>query len=191
MILVLSVTNHLFEQGEIQTMWVFSKHGYFSAVKKSGYAPGELVIRARCKEDLERLKAATGTEAPILKKAGTDYPFRICMNREVWAKFLTGEAMSIDYPNFKDEVLFGKIESPRRRKHRHHVYFNVWKALLSLSETPGKRQRCSRRKLEENPEDGQHLIGGAGADPSFGSPGTKAPARKPSLRFRRSTFWGK
>jgi len=191
MILVLSVTNHLFEEGEIQTMWVFSKHGYFSAVEKPGCAPGELVIRARCKEDLERLKAATGTEAPILKKAGTDYPFRICMNREVWAKFLTGEAMSIDYPNFKDEVLFGKIESPRRRKHRHDVYFNVWKALLSLSATSGKGRRFKQRELEEHLEDDQDLMESAGADPSFGSAGTKAPGRKPSLRFRQSTFWGK
>ena len=172
-------------------MWVLSKHGYFSAVKKSGCAPGELVIRARCKEDLERLKAATGTEAPILKKAGTDYPFRICMNREVWAKFLTGEAMSIDYPNFKDEVLFGKIESPRRRKHRHHVYFNVWKALLSLSETPGKRQRYNRRKLQDSLEDDQHLIGSGGPDSSLGSARTKTPARKPSFPFRQSKFWGK
>ena len=191
MILVLSVTNHLFEEGEIQTMWVFSKHGYFSAVKKSGCAPGELVIRARCKEDLERLKAATGTEAPILKKAGTDYPFRICMNREVWAKFLADEAMSIDYPNFKDEVLFGKIESPQRRKHRHDVYSDVWKALLSLSGTPGKGRRFNRRKSTDTLEDDQYLIGSGGPDFSPGSPGTKAPARKPSLRFRRSRFGGK
>ena len=149
------------------------------------------MIRARCKEDLERLKAATGTEAPIIKNAGTDYFFRIRINREVWAKFLADEAMSIDYPNFKDEVLFGKIESPRRRKHRHDVYCNVWKALLLLSGTSGKGRRFKQRELEEHLEDDQNLLDGADPDFSPGSPGTKAPARKPSLRFRQPTFWGK
>ena len=120
-------------------MWVFTKFGFYSVVKKQGCAPNELEVRARCRNDLQVLKKQTGVKSKILTNAGTDYPFRIRMRRELWAEFLADEALSIDYANFKDEVLFGKIESPRRRKHRHDVYFDVWRALLSLSDPPGKR----------------------------------------------------
>ncbi len=172
-------------------MWVFTKFGFYSVVKKPDCAPDELEVRARCRKDLERLKKQTGVKSKILTNTGTDYPFRIRMKREIWAKFLADEAMSIGYANFKDQVLSNKIESPRRRKHRHDVYSDVWKALLSLSDKTGKGQRYNRIELEENLEDDQHIVDDADPDSSLGSPGTKAPARKPSIRFRHSTFLGK
>ena len=89
-------------------MWVFTKSGFYSVVKKPECSPDELEVRARCRKDLEVLKKETGVKSKIFTNAGTDYPFRICMNREVWAKFLADEAMSIDYPNFKDQVLSSK-----------------------------------------------------------------------------------
>jgi len=139
-------------------MWVFTKSGYYSVVKKPGCALDELEVRARCRKDLEVLKKQTGAKSKILTNAGTDYPFRIRMSREIWAKFLADEALSIDYPNFKDEVLFGKAEGPRRRRHRHDVYHEVWRALLSLSEKPGRKQRCKRKELEDTMEDDQDLM---------------------------------
>jgi hypothetical protein len=88
---------------------------------------------------------------------------------------------NIDYPNFKDEVLFGKSETPRRRKHRHDVYFEVWRALLSLSDTPAKEQRCNWRELEATLEDDQDLTEDAGPDSSLGPHGKKPRGRKPSF----------
>jgi len=78
-------------------MWVFTKSGFYSVVRKPGCAPGELEVRARCKKDLEILKKQAGTMSKILTNAGTDYPFRIRMRREIWARFLADEAMNIDY----------------------------------------------------------------------------------------------
>jgi hypothetical protein len=163
-------------------MWVFTRSGFFSVVKKPGCAPDELEVRARCRRDLEVLQKQTGVKSKILANAGTDYPFRIPMRREIWAKFLADEAMEIEYANFKDEVLFGNRETPRRRRHRHDVYFEVWRALLSLSETPGKRPRCSWRELEENLEDDQNLIEASAPDSSFAPPEKRTPARKPISR---------
>jgi hypothetical protein len=172
-------------------MWIMSRHGFFSVVKKPSCAPDELEVRARCRKDLEVLKKQTGSKSKILTNAGTDYPFRIVMRQEIWAKFLADEAMEINYANFKDEVLFGKSETQRGRKHRHDVYFEVWRALLSLSEKPGRKQRCKRKELEDALEDDQDLTESAHPDSCLGLPGTKAPGRKPSLRFRQSTFRGK
>jgi hypothetical protein len=172
-------------------MWTFAKSGFYSVVKKSDCALDELEVRARLRKDLEVLKKQTGVKSKILTNAGTDYPFRIRMKRETWVKFLADEAMSIDYANFKDEVLSNTIETPRRRRHRHDVYLVVWKALLSLSNTPGKMGRYNRRELEETLEDDQDLIDGSGPDSIPGSPGQRAPARKPPLRFIQSKLRGK
>lgn len=124
-------------------MWVFTRAGFYSVLKKPVCAADELEVRTRCRKDLEVLKKKTGSTSKILRNAGTDYPFRIRINREVWASFIADEAMSIDYPNFKDEALFGRTGSARERKHRHDVYHDVWKALLSLSGT--SRKRMGRR----------------------------------------------
>lgn len=172
-------------------MWVFTKTGFYSVVKKPGCAPDELEVRSRCRKDLQVLKKQTGVKSKILTDVGTDYPFRILMDRGMWANFLANEARSIDYPNFKDEVLFSKAESPRARKHRHDVYFDVWKSLLSLSDTPGKRQWYNWRELEGSLEDNQHLIDDADPDSSPGSPVANAPLRKRPPRFLQSEFLGR
>jgi hypothetical protein len=172
-------------------MWIMSRHGFFSVVKKPSCSNGELEVRARCRKDLERLKKQTGSKSKILTNAGTDYPFRTRMRQEIWAKFLADEAMEINYANFKDQVLSNKIETPRRRKHRHDVYSEVWRALLSLSDQPGRRQRCNRRELEDALEDAPDLTEGAGPDSSLGSPEMKALGRKPSPRYQSSKSWRK
>jgi|WetSurMetagenome_2_1015567.scaffolds.fasta_scaffold00986_14 hypothetical protein len=150
-------------------MRVFTKSGFFSVVKKPGFAPDELEVRARCRKDLELLKKQTGVKSKILTNAGTDYPFRIRMKREMWAKYLANEAMEIDCANFKDEVLSDKIETRRRERHRHDVYLPVWKALLSLSNTRGKRWRDYRGELEDTLENDQDLMEGDGPHSSPGS----------------------
>lgn len=122
-------------------MWVFTKIGFYSVVRKPGLGSELLEVRPRRREDLERLNAKTGLKAPILENAGTDYPFRVRMVREVWAKFLGDSAMTIDYENFKEEILFGKVEAKSDREWRHQIYHEVWKILLHLGGGK-KRRRC-------------------------------------------------
>ena len=172
-------------------MWVFTTSGFYSVVKKPGCTADELEVRGRCRKDLEVLKRRTGVKSKILTNAGTDYPFRLRINREIWAKFLAESAMEIDYPNFKDEVLSNKNDSLRTRKHRHDVYHEVWKALLSLSETSRKKKRYIWRDLEDHVEDDQHPNVSAVPDSSSDLPGTTSSRRKPSSRFQQSKFWEK
>ncbi len=54
-------------------MWVFTKTGFYSVVKKPGCAPDELEVRSRCRKDLEVLKRQAGVKSKILTSAGTDY----------------------------------------------------------------------------------------------------------------------
>lgn len=172
-------------------MWVFTTSGFYSVVRKLDCAPDELEVRGRCRKDLEVLKSKTGTKSKILTNAGTDYPFCIRMRRDIWAKFLADEAMKIDYPNFKDQVLFSKTESQGARKHRHDVYLDVWKAILGLSGSRRKKQRYSWGELEGFLEDDHQLIDGTDPDFSPGPSGTNTSPRKPAPPFRQSRFSGK
>ena len=96
-------------------MWVFTKHGFFSAVcARQGDGthgqpidPDRIMVRARVRGHLEVLKERFPDplgQCDILEFAGTDYAFRIFIPKRVWSQVLSGLADETDYDNFKSEV---------------------------------------------------------------------------------------
>jgi hypothetical protein len=96
-------------------MWVFTRHGFFSAVcarqggGKHGQPidPGRIMVRARVHGHLEALKKrfpALLGQCDIQEFSGTDYAFRIFVSKLVWSQVLSGLAEETDYDNFKSEV---------------------------------------------------------------------------------------
>lgn len=96
-------------------MWLFTKHGFFSVVKKPYYPPGLLSgrvgvavyqIRSREISHLEALKKLTRIKSPIIDDGGTDYKFRVVVSPRVWRRIgpILVSAAEIDYANFKSEV---------------------------------------------------------------------------------------
>ena len=96
-------------------MWVFTKHGFFSAVcarqGSGGYTqpvdPNRIMVRARVRGHLEALiklfpDLLGGCE--IQEFAGTDYAFRFFVEKPAWAQALARLAEQTDYDNFKSEV---------------------------------------------------------------------------------------
>jgi hypothetical protein len=96
-------------------MWVFTKHGFYSAVcARQGDGthgrpidPSRMMVRARVRPHLEALK----TQFPellghceILEFASADYAFRIFVAKPVWSQVLAGLVEETDYDNFKSEV---------------------------------------------------------------------------------------
>ena len=101
-------------------MWLFTKHGFFSAVQH--FENANLIhVRARFKGDLERLCEAYETTPEVEHTPGNDYPYRMNFRREDWAKIVAGEANAIDYENFKDAVHEGTS--------RDSAYMDCWAAL--------------------------------------------------------------
>lgn len=109
-------------------MWVFTKDGFFSAVKKSEQKGTCLItIRARARNDLVNAKKAMGLKrCKIISNGGTDYEFRMVVKKEKWANYLFNQTMALDYENFK-----GKIYeiSPKRES----IYGRVWAELLDIA----------------------------------------------------------
>jgi hypothetical protein len=107
-------------------LWVFNKDGFFSAVFDRYCNRGELMIRSRCKEDLQRLcKKLHGycDKAQILETKRGDYRFRMKINKHMWADYLTNGAFDIDYSNVKGNII------PADDDMRKDAYYQVWTAL--------------------------------------------------------------
>jgi hypothetical protein len=127
-------------------MWVLTPHGFYSAVE-SKRDPDVIVVRARVRDDLVKLKRLI-PGLRIIDAEGTDYAFRAYVSRDHWVDALCAMGDAIDYRNFKDEV------KARQGYERAGVYGRVWTALLNLQPEHldpwrvRERRRKRRRRRE-------------------------------------------
>ena len=96
-------------------MWIFTKHGFFSAVcARQGDGnhgqpvdPDRIMVRARVRGHLEALKMRFPEllgRCDIQVSADTDYAYRLFVQKPAWVQVLAGLAEETDYDNFKSEV---------------------------------------------------------------------------------------
>ncbi|MEZ0196568.1 MULTISPECIES: NUDIX hydrolase [Pseudomonas] len=108
-------------------MWLFTKFGFFSVVKKG--TNDDLTIRSRTRSDLDRLR---NHYLPSLSASraheGTDYPWRATASASALAEAMSAIAQDIDYANFKDEVALSLGKDRAKR------YGRVWSALYDMSD---------------------------------------------------------
>jgi hypothetical protein len=121
-------------------MWIFTKHGFFSVVcarKGDGRHDqpidlGRFMIRARVRTHLEALKKLFPDllgQCEIHEFAGTDYAFRIFIDKPVWSQVLSGLAEEIDYDNFKDKVARHQGSAGAAYEHSLHEVWSVMREL--------------------------------------------------------------
>ena len=104
-------------------MWIASKFGFFSIVRKN---PGKCHVRARIREDLENLIAASGIEAEILTWDESDYRHRIIVKESVVEKVMATLAETLDYDNFKSMI----TETPSQSD-KASTYGEIWAMMYS------------------------------------------------------------
>ena len=96
-------------------MWIFTKYGFFSAVSAregdgAHSRPVDLdriMVRARVRHHLGALKERFPDllgDCELLESAGTDYTFRLFIQKSAWARLVAALAEETDYDNFKSEV---------------------------------------------------------------------------------------
>ena len=104
-------------------MWIFTSTGFVSVVEHRD-DPERLVVRARDRASLDALVARTG--APINPWQGSDYAFRIVVDRPVLAAWLADVARAIDYTNYMSSALAargGRFEA---------ALHDVWRAMMAF-----------------------------------------------------------
>lgn len=105
-------------------MWLITEIGFFSAVKDRD--SGRMMIRARCRSDLEALCKNYLGYHPIQTTADSDYRHRLWVAPEIWARAVENMAMAIDYDNFKNRV----VET--QGAERAAIYLEVWHDLYEI-----------------------------------------------------------
>lgn len=121
-------------------MWVFTKHGFFSAVcaRQGSGKHGDpvdtnrIMVRARVRDHLESLKIRLADllgQCEIQEFAGADYAYRIFVAKPVWSQVMAGLAEQTDYDNFKSEV--ARIQGKSGAAYEHSLH-EVWSVMHKL-----------------------------------------------------------
>jgi hypothetical protein len=117
-------------------MWLFTKHGFFSAVcarqgdgrRGSPVDPDRIMVRARVAGHLDALKKRFPDllgKCEIQHSAHTDYAYRLFVSKSAWAQVLAGLAEETDYDNFKSEVARHQGRAGADYAHSLHEVWSV------------------------------------------------------------------
>jgi hypothetical protein len=112
-------------------MWIFTETGFISAVRK-GPNPKELSVRSRDRLSLEPLAKVAAVE--IIKTPNGDYPYRVFVDDQVFAKWLAEEALNVDYSNFKSRVY------DTRGDVYAHELSRVWSVMVDTEDEDSRNQ---------------------------------------------------
>jgi hypothetical protein len=121
-------------------VWIFTKHGFFSAVcaRQADGGHGQpvdtdcIMVRARVRTHLEALKLRFTDllgDCEIQASAGTDYAYRLFVPKAAWVQVLSALADEIDYDNFKSEVARHRGRAGADYEHALH---DVWSVMHEL-----------------------------------------------------------
>jgi len=107
-------------------MWLYTKLGFFSIVHKPPCKKDELLVRTRCREDLEALSKKLAQNSnfcgTIIESEDSDYAYRMVVPRSILATFMAGLMEKLDYRNFKATIPFND-------QLRHEAYFKCWEVM--------------------------------------------------------------
>jgi hypothetical protein len=127
-------------------MWIFTKYGFYSAVcarqGDGGHGqpvdPNKIMVRARLRKHLDahknRFPDLLG-KSDIKEFAGTDYAFRIFVDKSVWSQVLVGLNEDMNYDNFKSEV--AQLQERDGAAYEHSLH-EVWSVMNRLQKIEGK-----------------------------------------------------
>ena len=121
-------------------MWIFTKHGFFSAVcaRQGNGKHGQpvdlerIMVRARIRSHLVSLKKRFPDllgECEIQESIGTDYAYRLFVQKSAWMQVLAGLDEETDYVNFKSEVAHHQGKAGAAYEHSLH---DVWSVMHRL-----------------------------------------------------------
>lgn len=123
-----------------ELMWIFTKHGFYSAVcARQGDGshgqrvdPDRIMVRCRLRGHLESLKNAFPellADCEIHESSSTDYAYRIFVDKSVWSQVLVALNEEMNYDNFKSEVARHQGQAGAAYEHSLH---DVWAVMNQL-----------------------------------------------------------
>ena len=105
-------------------MWIFTKHGFFSIVKKKYLdQPKPYQVRARSLNDLENLIKEAQLGEDIIETPYADYFFRIIADEADLDKIFKMLQAELNYENFKNMI--GRQDNQQDKLDAYHKIWNV------------------------------------------------------------------
>ena len=109
-------------------MWLFTNTGFVSAVSNGK----DLMVRARDKESLMPIAESAKTE--IISTPQNDYPYRVIVTHDFFAKWVAQMASEITYRNFKSEVAMTRGDDFA------HPLMKVWSAMHEVEDLSERQE---------------------------------------------------
>lgn len=122
------------------SVWIFTKYGFYSAVcaRQGDGGHGKpvdrdrVMVRTRVRKHLDALKERFPDllgSCEIKEFAGTDYAFRLFVDKSAWSHLLVGLNEDMDYDNFKSEV--AKFQGRDGAAYEHALH-KVWSVMYGI-----------------------------------------------------------
>jgi hypothetical protein len=121
-------------------VWIFTRYGFFSAVSArqgtgkhgSSIDPDRIMVRARVRRHVENLKQRFPdllSACDIQEFAGSDYAFRVFVDKRAWSAMLSSLGEETNYDNFKSEV--ARYQGRAGIAYEHSLH-DVWSVMFKL-----------------------------------------------------------
>ena len=110
-------------------MWLFTNTGFVSAVSNGK----DLMVRARDRQSLKPI--AESAKVEIIPTPHNDYPYRVIVSHDFFAKWVAHMVKNITYKNFKSEV------AATRGYEFSHPLMQVWSAMHEVEDVTARRHQ--------------------------------------------------
>ena len=106
-------------------MWIFTEYGFVSVVATK---PGSAIVRVRARDHQSLEDISAQFNVGIDKSPERDYPYRVELTKEQFAKWVTAKTLELDYTNFKSRV------AETRGYNFAHALGSVWSTMHDVED---------------------------------------------------------
>lgn len=114
-------------------MWLFTQHGFVSAVQHFD-DKNKIVVRGRDAWSLELI--AQLMDVTIKKTPDNDYPYRVVVDRKQFMDYLSTEVDMLDYTNYKSRLHLARGDN------FYHAATSVWQTMHDVEDSGARLARA-------------------------------------------------
>ena len=129
----------------MSNMWLFTPDGFFSPRYDEFCNENEVMIRARCRDDLVKLAGVVGQKKyKIVELRGADYLYRMKINKNAWAGYCARAALD-DRPT----SVTGGLKNDEKIDNRYLTYLSIWYSMILLQDYYDAERRGDNKEVEK------------------------------------------
>ena len=147
----------------MSNMWLFTPDGFFSPRYDEFCNKNEVMIRARCRDDLVKLanilkkrkihfpvdayKPPAGyndNDYQIIELPGADYLYRMKVNKNDWASYCASCAL-----DDRSTAETGGIKNDKKIDNRYLTYLSIWDSMILLQDFYDAERKGDVKTMKE------------------------------------------